>query len=72
MQNSDGGFAAFDKDRQSNIFYNLMFKIAGITDSAEIFDPSCADLTAHVIEGLALNGASLEDMKQAIEFIKKS
>lgn len=39
----------------------MVFKIAGITDSSEIFDPSCADLTAHVIEGFALNGIDLND-----------
>ena len=52
----------------------MIFKLAGITDSAEIFDPSCADLTAHVIEGFAFNGVNLNDktIQRAIEYIKKN
>jgi len=38
MQNSDGGFAAFNKDLTgSNLLFKYLFDIAGISNSAEIF-----------------------------------
>lgn len=56
MQNSDGGFPAFDKDKTSSWFLwvvQKVFDVLGISDSTEIFDMSCPDNTGHVIETLA-------------------
>mgnify|MGYP001807988382 CR=1 FL=1 len=35
-----------------NPLYKYAFKIAGIADSAEIFDPSSPDVTANILERL--------------------
>lgn len=74
MQNKDGGFAAFDKDKQGNFFYTQLFKISGIADSAEVFDPSCADLTGHILEGFGYAGiaADHEAVKKAVQYLKGS
>lgn len=59
VQNKDGGFPAFDKNKMGkNPLYKYAFKIAGIADSAEIFDPSSPDVTAHILEGLISSGRS--------------
>ncbi|CAD8192801.1 unnamed protein product [Paramecium octaurelia] len=63
VQNIDGGFPAFDKDKMGkNPLYKYAFKIAGIADSAEIFDPSSPDVTAHILEGLISSGRSNYDV----------
>lgn len=52
MQNTDGGFGAFDKghtgDGVVGWLVNLLAK--QFADSAEIFDPSSVDVTGHVME----------------------
>jgi hypothetical protein len=53
MQNSDGGFPAFDKDlNEDNYLFILGFKLSKLDNSAEIFDPSCPDITGHFLEAI--------------------
>lgn len=62
MQNTDGGYPAFDKGKTGGIgVLAWIAKITGISGSAEIFDPSCPDITGHVLEGLAKFGYDASD-----------
>lgn len=47
LQNRDGGFAAFDVDIDNQILTKVPF-----ADHNAMLDPSCADITARVIEAL--------------------
>jgi len=51
MQSSNGGWAAFDKDNNKLIITTIPF-----CDFGEALDPPSADVTAHMIEALALLG----------------
>lgn len=51
MQSRDGGFAAFDADNTRALCGELPF-----CDFGEVIDPPSADVTAHVLEMLALEG----------------
>ncbi|WP_435017164.1 squalene--hopene cyclase [Tundrisphaera sp. TA3] len=51
LQNSDGGWAAFDKDINNQVFTKVTF-----ADHNAMLDPSCADITARVIELLGTLG----------------
>jgi len=51
MQSSNGGWAAFDKDNDKLIITMIPF-----CDFGEALDPPSADVTAHVLEALALLG----------------
>jgi len=51
MQSSDGGWAAFDADNTRALCRELPF-----CDFGEVIDPPSADVTAHVVEMLALEG----------------
>ena len=51
MQSSNGGWAAFDKDNDRQILTKIPF-----CDFGEALDPPSADVTAHVLEALALLG----------------
>ncbi len=55
MQNDDGGFPAFDKDKNDGQYMLLtfLFWMTQIDKSAEIFDPSCPDIVGHLLEGMA-------------------
>lgn len=75
MQNSDGGFPAFDKDKMENhIFFKMAMDLVGISNSAEIFDPSSPDVTTHIMEGYAATGEGLNNelIQKSIEYIKGS
>ena len=48
MQNSDGGWAAFDKDVNNELFTQVPF-----ADHNAMLDPSCPDITARILESLA-------------------
>jgi squalene-hopene/tetraprenyl-beta-curcumene cyclase len=48
MQNSDGGWAAFDRDINRAVFEKVPF-----ADHNAMLDPSCPDITARVLEALA-------------------
>jgi squalene-hopene/tetraprenyl-beta-curcumene cyclase len=52
MQSSDGGWAAFDADNTRALCRELPF-----CDFGEVIDPPSADVTAHVVEMLAVEGA---------------
>ena len=51
QQNGDGGFPAFDRDKNDNQYpiVKYIFKFTRIDKSAEIFDPSCADIVGHML-----------------------
>ncbi|MFD5100693.1 squalene--hopene cyclase [Streptomyces albidochromogenes] len=51
MQSKDGGWAAFDADNTSAFPNRLPF-----CDFGEVIDPPSADVTAHVVEMLAVEG----------------
>ncbi|HXF58125.1 MAG TPA: squalene--hopene cyclase [Actinomycetota bacterium] len=51
MQSSDGGWGAFDADNVRALARELPF-----CDFGEVIDPPSADVTAHVVEMLALEG----------------
>jgi squalene-hopene/tetraprenyl-beta-curcumene cyclase len=51
MQSANGGWAAFDKDNTSRLPALIPF-----ADFGEMLDPPSADVTAHVVEALALLG----------------
>jgi squalene-hopene/tetraprenyl-beta-curcumene cyclase len=51
MQNSDGGWAAFDRDINREVLTKVPF-----ADHNAMLDPSCPDITARVLESLAHYG----------------
>jgi squalene-hopene/tetraprenyl-beta-curcumene cyclase len=59
MQSSNDGWAAFDVDNTSTLPNRLPF-----CDFGEVTDPPSADVTAHVLEALALEGRGHEDAVQ--------
>jgi len=60
MQCKDGGFAAFDADNTRALCRELPF-----CDFGEVIDPPSADVTAHVLEMLALQGRAREPEARA-------
>lgn len=49
------------------------FKFTKIDKSAEIFDPSCADIVGHLIEGIAeCNLTDVETFKKMIFYLKRT
>lgn len=70
MQNNDGGFGAFAKGNNDLL---VVRTIAGrFTNSAEIFDESSVDVTAHILEGWAECGYTTNDkhVRNALAYIK--
>jgi squalene cyclase len=62
MQNPDGGFPAFDTNKMENQeIYKFAMNLVGISNSAEIFDPSSPDVTTHIMEGYAAIGEGLNN-----------
>jgi squalene-hopene/tetraprenyl-beta-curcumene cyclase len=55
MQSSDGGWAAFDADNTRTLITEMPF-----CDFGAVIDPPSADVTAHVVEALALLGRGAE------------
>ena len=51
MQNRDGGWAAYDVDIDNQVLTKLPF-----ADHNAMLDPSCADITARVLELLGTLG----------------
>jgi squalene-hopene/tetraprenyl-beta-curcumene cyclase len=51
MQSRDGGWAAFDVDNNWQFLSNVPF-----ADHNAMLDPTCADITGRVLEGLAAQG----------------
>ena len=56
MQNSDGGWAAYDRDINNQVLTRVTF-----ADHNAILDPSCADITARVVEMLGTSSATGPD-----------
>ena len=68
MQNSDGGWGAFDIDNHYEYLNNIPF-----ADHGALVDPSTADLTGRCIEMLAMLGydKTFPPIRRAIEFLKQ-
>ena len=68
MQNSDGGWGAFDIDNHYEYLNNIPF-----ADHGALVDPSTADLTGRCIEMLAMLGydKTFPPVARAIEFLKQ-
>jgi squalene-hopene/tetraprenyl-beta-curcumene cyclase len=69
MQNSDGGWAAFDRDNNREILTEVPF-----ADHNAMLDPSCPDITARVLEALGQYGYRVgnSQVDRAIAFIAKT
>jgi squalene-hopene/tetraprenyl-beta-curcumene cyclase len=69
MQNSDGGWAAFDRNINKEIFTQVPF-----ADHNAMLDPSCPDITARVLESLAHYGHTVgqKHVDTAIAFIART
>ena len=67
MQNSDGGWAAFDKTRSRPILEEIPF-----ADHNAMQDPSCPDIAGRVLESLGHNGFRVDSpiVERAIRFIR--
>ena len=68
MQNSDGGWGAFDIDNHYEYLNNIPF-----ADHGALVDPSTADLTGRCIEMLAMLGydKTFPPIARAIEFLQQ-
>jgi squalene-hopene/tetraprenyl-beta-curcumene cyclase len=69
MQNSDGGWAAFDRNINREILTKVPF-----ADHNAMLDPSCPDITARVLEALGEYGHwnSYAPVERAIAFIERT
>jgi squalene-hopene/tetraprenyl-beta-curcumene cyclase len=69
MQNSDGGWAAFDRDINREVLTKIPF-----ADHNAMLDPSCPDITARVLEALGLFGYNLSSpqVQRGIAFIRRA
>ncbi|HTU88809.1 MAG TPA: squalene--hopene cyclase, partial [Gemmataceae bacterium] len=69
MQNSDGGWAAFDRDINRELLTRVPF-----ADHNAMLDPSCPDITARVLEALGHYGFSVEhaQVRRALVFLRKT
>ena len=69
MQNQDGGWAAFDKDVTNQVLTKVPF-----ADHNAILDPSCADITARILELLGKLGRTQDDPSaaKALDYLWKT
>jgi squalene-hopene/tetraprenyl-beta-curcumene cyclase len=69
MQNSDGGWAAFDRDINRELLTKIPF-----ADHNAMLDPSCPDITARVLEALGHFGYSLgnRQVHRALQFVERT
>ncbi len=69
MQNSDGGWAAFDRDINREVLTRVPF-----ADHNAMLDPSCPDITARVLEALGHYGFGVDhpQVRRAIDFLRKT
>ncbi|MFO0841235.1 MAG: squalene--hopene cyclase [Gemmataceae bacterium] len=69
MQNSDGGWAAFDRDINRELLTRVPF-----ADHNAMLDPSCPDITARVLEALGAHGrrAGEKAIDRALVFIERT
>ena len=63
MQSRDGGWGAFDADNTSELITKLPF-----CDFGAVIDPPSADVTAHIVEALALEGRA--DAPEALRGVR--
>jgi len=73
MQNSDGGWAAFDRNNNGNAVLKIFAK--GFMDSADLFDESSPDIVGHVLEALGGYGYDsdrLISIRPAIQYLVKT
>ena len=73
MQNDDGGWGAFDRNNQPTKLLSEMVK--DFADSVEFFDPSSADVTAHILEALGSLGYRMENsatIRRAIAYLENT
>src|SRR5204863_3933485 len=68
MQSGDGGWGAFDADNTRELAYELPF-----CDFGAVIDPPSADVTAHVLEMLAVQGmAGQRAARRALGWLARS
>ncbi len=69
MQNSDGGWAAFDRDINRELLTRVPF-----ADHNAMLDPSCPDITARVLEALGHHGYGCDhpQVKRALAFLERT
>ncbi len=69
FQNKDGGFAAFDVNIDNQVLTKVPF-----ADHNAMLDPSCADITARVIESLGMLGHGQDHpaVSRALNYLWKS
>jgi squalene-hopene/tetraprenyl-beta-curcumene cyclase len=64
MQSKDGGWAAFDVDNVQHLCEELPF-----CDFGELIDPPSADVTAHVVEMLAVLGRTGPALRRGVQWL---
>jgi squalene-hopene/tetraprenyl-beta-curcumene cyclase len=69
MRSSNGAWGAFDKDNTRALVYKLPF-----ADFGAMLDPPTEDVTAHVLEMLALTGCTLADAEvaQGVNYLRRT
>ena len=68
MQSANGGWAAFDKDNTRRLVNEIPF-----CDFGEVIDPPSEDVTAHVVEALALLGDGDTDaVRRGRRFLRRA
>ncbi|MCS6852995.1 MAG: squalene--hopene cyclase [Gemmataceae bacterium] len=69
MQNSDGGWAAFDRDINRQLLTKVPF-----ADHNAMLDPSCPDITGRALEALGHYGYRLSNpqVQRAIAFLRRT
>lgn len=67
MQSKDGGFAAFDRDNDMRALAHVPF-----SDFVPPLDPTCADVTAHVLELLAAAGDEGPERGRALAYLVRT
>lgn len=67
MQGRDGGWAAFDRDNDKQILAHVPF-----ADFISPLDPTCADVTAHVVEFLAETGQGNSALARALAYLQNT
>lgn len=68
MQNRDGGWAAFDRNIDRKVLEKVPF-----ADHNAMLDPSCADITAHVLECMGHFGYRTDNVQvqKAIRYLER-
>ncbi len=69
MRSSNGAWAAFDRDNYSEVLYRMPF-----SDFGAMIDPPTEDVTAHVLEMMAMLGADRSDPNVAsgLAYLRKT